>query len=103
MMEERQMSIIRNPNGQKRKFFSTWISPLALTFLLLISDALLLVPEVLAQCPLCKAAASSQSSKAIDAFNSGIVVLLVPPVIIFTGVFAFAVFFRNAAGSPEEF
>jgi ABC-type sulfate transport system permease subunit len=47
-------------------------------------------------CVLCYTSAASQRPRAIHALNLGIVILLIPPVLIFLGVFAFFYWRRNA-------
>ncbi len=47
-------------------------------------------------CVMCYTSAASQRPRAIHALNQGILVLLIPPVLIFLGVFAFFYFRRNA-------
>jgi ABC-type sulfate transport system permease subunit len=47
-------------------------------------------------CVLCYTSAASQRPRAIHALNLGIIILLIPPVLIFCGVFAFFYWRRNA-------
>ncbi len=54
---------------------------------------------VFAQCPLCRTALAAQGSAAAGTFDHAILVLLIPAVSLFCGVFLFA--FRHA-GSAEE-
>ena len=44
-----------------------------------------------AQCAMCKATAAAQAPGATRALNTGILILLVPPLAIFTGFFLWAV------------
>ena len=48
-----------------------------------------------AQCSMCRAAAASQGAGATHALNAAIVVLLVPAVALFTGVFLLAFRYRE--------
>lgn len=52
-----------------------------------------------AQCSMCRTAAAAQEAGAAQALDAAIVVLLVPAVALFTGVFLFA--FRSDAASRE--
>jgi ABC-type sulfate transport system permease subunit len=47
-------------------------------------------------CVMCYTSAASQRPRAIHALNLGIIILLIPPVLIFLGVFAFFYLRRNA-------
>ena len=58
---------------------------------LLIADA-----PALAQCAMCKMAAGAQGTQAAQAMNMGILLLLIPPVLIFCAIFFFALRFGNA-------
>ncbi|MCC6858943.1 MAG: hypothetical protein IT158_10285 [Bryobacterales bacterium] len=55
-----------------------------------------------AQCSMCRNAAAAQGQGAADSFNSAILILLVPAVALFSGVFLFT--WRSAARTedPEE-
>lgn len=55
----------------------------------------------LAQCPMCKAAAASQQAQAIRSLNIGIVVILVPSLLAFAGVFAVALRLKNPHHKDE--
>ena len=46
-------------------------------------------------CAMCKTAAASQSDQATQALNRGILLLLVPPVTIMSGILVFAFRCRN--------
>lgn len=50
----------------------------------------LLPPDALAQCAMCKTAAASQQAEAIRSLNIGILILLVPSLLCFAGIFAVA-------------
>jgi hypothetical protein len=43
-----------------------------------------------AQCSMCRTAAAAQGAGGVGALNAAIVVLFVPAVVLFCGVFAFA-------------
>ncbi len=53
-----------------------------------------------AQCSMCRTAAAAQDALAAQALDAGIVVLLVPAVALFTGVFLLA--FRSDAASRRS-
>ena len=54
-------------------------------------------PELLAQgCAMCKTVAAAQSKEAAASLNWGILLLLVPPVTIMSGLLLFAFRCRNA-------
>ena len=57
-----------------------------------------------AQCAMCKASmeASSDAATLAKGFNLAALVLLIPPVSIFTGMFAVIYRFRNIQGSEHE-
>lgn len=57
-----------------------------------------------AQCAMCKAALSASSSAGSFAsrFNLAVLVLLVPPVAIFVGIFGFVYRHRNSFGDSEK-
>ncbi|MGB8509327.1 MAG: hypothetical protein WCD76_13140 [Pyrinomonadaceae bacterium] len=57
--------------------------------------------DATAQCALCRAALEKGGEQTARAMNSGIIVLLLPPVAIFCGVFAIA--FKSAKGDKDEF
>ncbi len=52
-----------------------------------------------AQCAMCYQNAASQDSRALAALNSGILLLLVPPVAIMAGIFFRAFRHRNPAST----
>jgi hypothetical protein len=47
-------------------------------------------------CVLCYTSAANQRPRAIHALNQGILILLIPPILIFVGVFALFYSRRNA-------
>ena len=60
-------------------------------------------PSLLAQgCAMCKTAAAAQSKEAMAALNWGILLLLVPPVAIMSGLLLFAFRCRNAPRPTQE-
>lgn len=72
---------------------------LAAAALLSLAD----VSQLLAQgCAMCKTTAAAQSSQAIAALNLGILVLLIPPVAIMSGLFLFAFRRRNVLRPTQE-
>ncbi len=69
---------------------SRWMKLLALPGLLAFARS------ALAQgCVLCYTSAANQRPRAIHALNQGILILLIPPILIFLGVFAFFYLRRN--------
>jgi len=62
-----------------------------------LAFALVKAPELLAQgCAMCKTVAAGQSKEAMASLNWGILLLLVPPVTIMSGLLLFAFRCRNA-------
>lgn len=66
--------------------------------LAVIMAVLAAAPQAPAQCSMCRAtlAASSEAAAAVSGWNLGIMVLLVPPVAIFIGIFVTGYRYRNA-------
>ncbi len=56
----------------------------------------------LAQCPMCRTALASQGRSAADTFDRAILILLVPAVAMFGGVFLLAFRIARSAGTPES-
>ena len=54
-----------------------------------------------AQCPMCRTAAAAQGEAAARAFNAGILILFVPAVGLFCGVFLFAFLRKDAEGEQK--
>lgn len=52
-----------------------------------LAAALLLCGPVEAQCSMCRTALSNSNSAFVRNFNIGVLVLLIPPVTIFCGIF----------------
>ena len=83
------------PNARRNR--SLTLAALAGATLLLV----LLAPDAAdAQCAMCKSAVSAAGEQATRAMNSGILVLLIPPVAIFCSIFA--VFIRYKNGGEEK-
>ena len=62
-----------------------------------LASVLVNAPELLAQgCAMCKTVAAAQSKEAAASLNWGILLLLVPPVTIMSGLILFAFRCRNA-------
>lgn len=55
-----------------------------------------------AQCAMCKSAASAAGEQAARALNSGILVLLVPPVAIFCSIFAVFIKYKNGGEEKSD-
>ena len=64
--------------------------------------ALLLPPEALAQCPLCRAGLMNAGDRTASTMNLAIVVLLIPPVSIFCTIFAVAYRKRKGDGGDDD-
>jgi len=79
--------------GRRLLFYSAALAALA-------ALALLLPPETLAQCPLCRSALQDAGDRAARTMNLAIVVLLIPPVSIFCTIFAVA--YRRRKGDGED-
>jgi hypothetical protein len=78
----------------------------SLTLAALAAAALLLVlvaPAAAdAQCAMCKSAVQAAGDQATRAINSGILVLLIPPVAIFCSIFAVFVKYKNGDDEPSD-
>jgi hypothetical protein len=53
-------------------------------------------------CPMCKSVAAAQSEQAAKSLNQAIVLLLVPPVTIMSGILVFAFRCRNTPRQPID-
>ncbi len=74
----------------------------SLSYLLVLGSWLLVsdwMGPVLAQCAMCKTAAAAQGAQATEALNLGVLVLLIPPVLLFAGVFFLALSFRDPSST----
>ena len=60
---------------------------LILVLVVVIAAALLVSGPVDAQCSMCRTALSNSNSAFVRNFNIGVLVLLIPPVTIFCGIF----------------
>ncbi len=60
---------------------------LILVMLAAIAVSLLVCAPVEAQCSMCRTALSNSNSAFVRNFNIGVLVLLIPPVTIFCGIF----------------
>jgi len=69
----------------------------------IIAALLVLSQPVMAQCALCKNAVtgSPEAARLSQSLNFGIIILLIPPVLIFCGVFAIAYRYRKSRGAAE--
>jgi len=78
--------------------------PIALAALIAASLLLaLLAPAAAdAQCAMCRSAAQAAGDQATRAINSGILVLLIPPVAIFCSIFAVFVKYKNGDDEPSD-
>jgi len=54
------------------------------------------------QCPMCRTAVAAQGQGAADTFNSAILILLLPAVALFCGVFLFTWRSAGRTDDPEE-
>ena len=77
---------------------------MALAALVVAALALVLLAPAAAdaQCAMCKSAVSAAGEQATRAMNSGILVLLVPPVAIFCSIFAVFVKYKNGDDEPSD-
>lgn len=57
---------------------------------------------VYAQCSMCRTALAASSEAAVRGFNLAIIVLLVPPVAIFVGIFAVGYRYRNDFNNTDR-
>lgn len=55
-----------------------------------------------AQCSMCRTAAAAQNMKAANAVNLGVVILLLPATMLFTGVFAWSLKRRDQDAGQNE-
>lgn len=60
-----------------------------------------LLPDAMAQCAMCKTAAASQQAEAIRSLNIGILILLVPSLLCFAGIFAVALRLKHRQQQDE--
>jgi len=60
---------------------------LVLVLVMAIGAALLMCGPVEAQCSMCRTGLSNSNSAFVRNFNIGVLVLLIPPVTIFCGIF----------------
>ncbi|HJZ68661.1 MAG TPA: hypothetical protein VKF81_11110 [Blastocatellia bacterium] len=76
---------------------------LLLVIVIAASVALLAASPALAQCAMCKAAveASADAAAASRGLNLAALVLLIPPVSIFAGMFGVIYRYRNVQGRKE--
>jgi heme/copper-type cytochrome/quinol oxidase subunit 2 len=63
---------------------------------------LLCAPAALAQCAMCRAAAAAAGNDAANVLNTAILVLLIPPVLIFCAIFIVAYRLRAAGGDESR-
>ena len=76
------------------------LSALAAAALLLL---VLLAPDAAqAQCAMCKSAVQGAGEQATRAMNSGILVLLIPPVAIFCTIFAVFIKYKNGGDEKPD-
>ena len=52
-----------------------------------VAFAVLMAPALWAQCSMCRTAASAQGAAAGKALDSGVLILLLPAMVLFCGVF----------------
>jgi hypothetical protein len=66
-----------------------------------LSIAAAAIPAV-AQCPMCRAAVAAGGAKAGETFDWAILVLFVPAVVMFTGVFLLSFRYRNVVDRGQS-
>ncbi|HEV2799207.1 MAG TPA: hypothetical protein VGW12_01855 [Pyrinomonadaceae bacterium] len=69
---------------------------------LLAACLTVLVPDALAQCAMCKAAAANLDRVSARTLNLATLILLCPPVAIFCAIFVVAYKHRKAPGERED-
>jgi heme/copper-type cytochrome/quinol oxidase subunit 2 len=69
---------------------------------LLAAGSVLLVPDALAQCAMCKASAANLDSVSARSLNLATLILLFPPVAIFCAIFVIAYKHRNSPDKGDE-
>jgi hypothetical protein len=79
------------------------MKPLLAKLVFLIAALLALGVEGAAQCALCKGAVagSQDATQAASQINLAVLVLLVPPVLIFVGMFGIGYKYRNFQGGKD--
>lgn len=72
--------------------------------LIVVAGLLASSPEAFAQCAMCKTALSNspEAAKLAERFNFAVLVLLIPPVLLFCGIFYAAYKYRKAPGQEAE-
>lgn len=80
------------------------ISWLIILFVVIATALLIAVEPAAAQCPMCKqAVANSQDGESLaKGINLAILVLLVPPVAIFAGIFGVIYRYKDAQGNKDS-
>ncbi len=74
-----------------------------LTALLILAVALLAAPLAYPQgCVMCRTSAAAGGEEAMKAFDLAVLVLLVPTVLLFVGILAFAFRYRNHPSADTE-
>jgi len=86
------------PFQRKHVCNKRWYSSAAFALTLVAAN----MPDLLAQCAMCKTVASAQSRQAMASLNYGILFLLVPPVAIMSGLLLFAFRCRNSPRLTQE-
>lgn len=76
---------------------------LAQSLLLILFALLVFCGEASAQCSLCKAAVSgsADAAQAASQVNLAVLVLLIPPVVLFVGIFGVGYRYRNIQGGRD--
>ena len=64
--------------------------------------ALAVASTAFGQCPMCRNAVAAQGPQAAATIDKGILILLVPAIVMFSGVLALTFRFRNSAGGDED-
>jgi hypothetical protein len=75
---------------------------LTLALALVAAGAVMLAPDALAQCAMCKATAANLDGVSARSLNLSTLILLCPPVAIFCAIFVIAYKHRKSPGDGDD-